>query len=57
MSNTMDALRRKRNLSAYEGDPVSVATLTSCVDEASKLLAHTEQWLKKVQLDWMDGKA
>lgn len=42
----LDALRRQRNLSDYEGDPVSEATLASCIDEASRLLAHTEQWLR-----------
>lgn len=42
----LDALRRQRNLSDYEGDPVSSATLATCVEEAGKLLAHTENWLK-----------
>lgn len=42
----LDALRKQRNLSDYEGDPISDATLASCLDEASKLLAHTEQWLR-----------
>lgn len=41
----LDALRRQRNVSDYEGDPVSQAVLTSCLLEASKLLAHVEQWL------------
>lgn len=42
----LDALRKQRNLSDYEGDPISDATLISCLKEASKLLAHTEQWLR-----------
>lgn len=42
----LDALRKQRNLSDYEGDPISDATLASCLGEASKLLAHTEQWLR-----------
>lgn len=42
----LDALRKQRNLSDYEGDPISEATLASCLDEAGKLLAHTEQWLR-----------
>jgi hypothetical protein len=42
----LDAMRRKRNASDYEGDPVSGAVLTSCLEEAAKLLAHTTQWLK-----------
>jgi hypothetical protein len=41
----LDALRRQRNVSDYEGDPVSAATLASSVEEAEKLLAHTERWL------------
>ena len=43
----LDALRRQRNLSDYEGDPISVKTLTSCVDEAGRLLTHTERWLRE----------
>lgn len=42
----LDALRRQRNVSDYEGDPVSAATLSACIEEATRLLAHTEQWLK-----------
>ena len=42
----LDALRKQRNLSDYEGDPISGAALASCLDEAGKLLAHTEQWLR-----------
>lgn len=53
----LDALRRKRNLSDYEGDPVSAATLTSCLEEAAKLLAHTERWLTQMHPDWMGGTA
>ncbi len=47
----LDALRKQRNLSDYEGDPVSEAALASCLDEAGKLLAHTEQWLRKNHRD------
>lgn len=49
----LDALRRQRNLSDYEGDPVSEATLASCVEEAAKLLAHTERWLRQQHPEWM----
>lgn len=42
----LDALRKQRNLSDYEGDPISEATLASCLDEAGKLLTHTGQWLR-----------
>ncbi|MFZ7094765.1 DNA-binding protein [Luteimonas dalianensis] len=42
----LDALRRQRNISDCEGDPVSEATLSAGLDEARKLLAgqRTLQW-------------
>ena len=40
----LDALRKQRNLSDYEGDPVSDAVVTECITEADALLAHTPQW-------------
>lgn len=42
----LDALRKQRNLSDYEGDPISEATLASCLAAADQLLMHTEQWLR-----------
>ena len=42
----LDALRRQRNVSDYEGDPVSTATLESCIEEGARLLEHTERWLQ-----------
>lgn len=48
----LDALRRQRNLSDYEGDPVSAATLASCVEQAAKLLSHTEAWLARQNPAW-----
>ena len=51
----LDALRKQRNLSDYEGDPISEATLASCLDEAGKLLAHTEQWLRDNHSDLLGG--
>lgn len=53
----LDALRRKRNLTDYEGDPVTAATLASCLEEAAKLLAYTERWLTQAHPDWMAGDA
>lgn len=47
----LDALRRQRNVSDYEGDPVSEATLTGCLEHATRLLEHTEQWLRKHRAD------
>ena len=43
----LDALRRQRNITDYEGDPVSMPTLAACLEEAGKLLAHTERWLRE----------
>lgn len=42
----LDALRRQRNLSDYEGDPVSIPTLDACIEQSARLLAHTERWLQ-----------
>jgi hypothetical protein len=53
----LDALRRQRNASDYEGDPVSAATLNSCLEEAAKLLARTEKWLKKKNPGWVGDTA
>lgn len=50
----LDALRRQRNLSDYEGDPVSEATLSSCIEEATRLLAHTEAWLQHHHPEWTE---
>jgi hypothetical protein len=41
----LDALRKKRNLSDYEGDPVSESVLRTCLDEATYLLTFTQTWL------------
>lgn len=49
----LDALRRKRNLSDYEGDPVSDATLAEALSQATKLLAHAEAWLRANRPDAM----
>ena len=46
-----DALRRQRNASDYEGDPVSNATSQACRDQAAMLLAHTEVWLRAQRPD------
>jgi hypothetical protein len=43
----LDALRRKRNLSDYSGDPVVEDLRTECVDQAEALLKHLRKWLKQ----------
>lgn len=47
----LDALRRQRNVTDYEGDPVSDATLAGCLEQAARLLAHTGQWLRTHRAD------
>jgi prophage maintenance system killer protein len=42
----LDALRKRRNLNDYDGDPIPQAMLVVCTDEAEKLLNHTRQWLR-----------
>jgi hypothetical protein len=41
----LDALRNKRNLSDYTGRPIDQASLSSCIDEATRLLNETLAWL------------
>ena len=41
----LDVLRRQRNLCDYQGDPVTEASLATCIEAATRLLAHTEVWL------------
>jgi HEPN domain-containing protein len=43
----LDALRRKRNLSDYSGDPVDEGLRTECVEQAEALLKHLRKWLKQ----------
>lgn len=42
----LDALRKQRNASDYEGDPVSGKALDSCLQEAERLRAMLQQWLE-----------
>lgn len=49
----LDALRRQRNASDYEGDPVSTATLEACMAAGARLLGHTERWLQEHRPDLM----
>ena len=42
----LDALRKQRNLNAYEGDPASDGVVAECLTQVRALLAHTQQFLK-----------
>jgi hypothetical protein len=39
----LDALRKKRNLSDYEGEPVSETVVETCIAEAERLLQRVSQ--------------
>jgi hypothetical protein len=41
----MDALRKKRNVNDYSGDPIEPSAVKTCVDHATQMLAHTQAWL------------
>lgn len=42
----LDALRKRRNLNDYDGDPMPDAMLVVCIERAEQLLTHTHQWLR-----------
>lgn len=50
----LDVLRRKRNLSDYDGEPVTEATLAACLQEAAALLEHTRTWLREQHPEFLD---
>jgi len=43
----LDALRRKRNVNDYSGDPIDPESVRECIARAAALLATTRQWLRK----------
>lgn len=42
----LDALRRKRNVNDYTGDPIDPESVRECIARAEALLATTRQWIK-----------
>ena len=42
----LDALRKQRNVSDYDGEPVSDAALQACLIQAKSLLARLQEALK-----------
>ena len=52
----LDALRKQRNLSDYEGDPVSDAAVAERCKQAAALLEHTRGWLQRNRADLLVGK-
>lgn len=41
----VDSLRKQRNISDYNGDPVSHALLEACIYEAEAMLVRVQTWL------------
>lgn len=52
----LDGLRKQRNVSDYEGDPVSAAVLAACIAEADTLLTNTRAWLRKHRRDLLEAE-
>ena len=41
----LDGLRKQRNLSDYEGEPVTAQTVAECLAQAKRLLADVKTWV------------
>lgn len=41
----LDGLRKQRNISDYDGDPISPTTVDESLKQAKALLAHVRRWL------------
>jgi hypothetical protein len=42
----LDALRKQRNVSDYEGDPISDQAVTECIKQAETLYQTMLDWIK-----------
>jgi hypothetical protein len=42
----LDALRKQRNLSDYEGDPISDGAVNACIENAMQLYERVSNWIK-----------
>lgn len=47
----LDALRKQRNLSDYDGDPISEKVVSDCIASAHALVKQVKDWLKKQRPD------
>jgi len=41
----LDALRKQRNVSDYEGDPISDEAVIECIKQAESLHSHLKSWI------------
>lgn len=49
----LDGLRKIRNVNDYAGDPVPMAALATCLEEAESLLELTRRWFREHRPDLM----
>ncbi len=47
----LDALRKQRNVSDYEGDPISDEAVTECIRQAEQLCQKMSEWITKNRPD------
>lgn len=48
----LDGLRKQRNISDYDGDPISPTVVTECIKQAEGLLVHIRAWLAEHRPEW-----
>ena len=47
----LDALRKQRNLSDYEGDPISDGAVDACIENAVQLYERVTDWIRTNRAD------
>ena len=47
----LDSLRKQRNVSDYEGDPISDQVVAECIKQAEQLYAYVNAWIAKNRAD------
>ena len=47
----LDALRKQRNLTDYEGDPISDQAVIECIKQAELLHQNISAWVSKIRAD------
>ena len=52
----LDALRKQRNISDYEGDPIVDGAVVECCKRAALLLEHLQTWLHEHRPDLLDNQ-
>lgn len=50
----LDALRKQRNLSDYEGDPISDGAVDACIENAIQLYERVAGWVKSNRADLVE---